>query len=77
MYGIAMPTKALKGRKISRDRTSSRSGGALGNVDVQYVVGSCTATRIDLAARKSWCESNDPELHCLYVAPPAKVLWVD
>jgi transposase len=34
---------------------------------------------IDLVARKSWCESNDPEVVGLYVDPPAKaiVLCVD
>ena len=32
----------------------------LGDVDVQYVWRFLRAQKIDLAARKSWCESNDP-----------------
>jgi len=59
---------------------------ALGDVDVQYVWRFLRDHRIDLAARKSWCESNDPEFASkaadvvgLYVDPPAKaiVLCVD
>src|SRR6201997_146844 len=59
---------------------------ALGDVDVQYVWRFLREHNIDLAARKSWCESNDPEFAAkaadvvgLYVAPPAKaiVLCVD
>src|SRR5258705_10023541 len=34
---------------------------ALGDVDVQHVWRFLRAQKIDLAARKSWCESNDPE----------------
>ena len=34
---------------------------ALGDVDVQYVWRFLRAQNIDLAARKSWCESNDPD----------------
>src|ERR1700676_754522 len=34
---------------------------ALGDVDVQYVWRFLRAQKIDLAGRKSWCESNDPE----------------
>ena len=34
---------------------------ALGDVDVQYVWRFLREHNIDLAARKSWCESNDPE----------------
>lgn len=34
---------------------------ALGDVDVQYVWRLLRAQNIDLAGRKSWCESNDPE----------------
>ena len=34
---------------------------ALGDVDVQYVWRSLRKQKIDLAGRKSWCESNDPE----------------
>src|SRR5712672_1279440 len=60
--------------------------GALGDVDVQYVWRFLRNSKIDLAARKSWCESNDPNFTAkaadvvgLYVAPPAKaiVLCVD
>jgi transposase len=59
---------------------------ALGDVDVQYVWRFLRAQKIDLAARKSWCESNDPEFAAkaadivgLYLAPPenAIVLCVD
>src|ERR1700735_4831090 len=59
---------------------------ALGDVDVQYVWRFLRDHRIDLAARKSWCESNDPEFASkaadvvgLYVDPPAKaiVLCID
>jgi transposase len=59
---------------------------ALGDVDVQYVWRFLRNHRIDLAARKSWCESNDPDFAAkaadvvgLYVDPPAKaiVLCVD
>ncbi len=59
---------------------------ALGDVDVQYVWRFLRAQKIDLAARKSWCESNDPdfaakaaEIVGLYLDPPenALVLAVD
>lgn len=59
---------------------------ALGDVDVQYVWRFLREHNIDLAARKSWCESNDPAFTAkaadvvgLYVDPPAKaiVLCVD
>jgi transposase len=59
---------------------------ALGDVDVQYVWRFLRSHKIDLAARKSWCESNDPNFTAkaadvvgLYIAPPAKaiVLCVD
>jgi transposase len=59
---------------------------ALGDVDVQYIWRFLRAHKIDLAARKSWCESNDPEFAAkaadivgLYLAPPenAIVLCVD
>jgi transposase len=58
----------------------------LGDVDVQYVWRFLRTHRIDLAARKSWCESDDPEFAAkaadvvgLYMAPPKKaiVLCVD
>jgi len=52
---------------------------ALVDVDVQYVWRFLRSHKIDLAARKSWCESNDPNFAAkaadvvgLYVAPPAK-----
>ena len=59
---------------------------ALGDVDVQYVWRFLRVQKIDLARRKSWCESNDPDFTAkaadivgLYIAPPAKaiVLCVD
>jgi len=59
---------------------------ALGDVDVQYVWRFLRGHKIDLAARKSWCESDDPEFASkaadvvgLYVDPPAKaiVLCID
>src|SRR6202165_5425511 len=59
---------------------------ALDDVDVQYVWRFLRSHKIDLAARKSWSESNDPNFTAkaadvvgLYVAPPAKaiVLCVD
>jgi transposase len=59
---------------------------ALGDVDVQYVWRFLRAQKIDLSARKSWCESNDPdfaakaaEIVGLYLNPPehALVLAVD
>jgi transposase len=58
----------------------------LQDVDVQYVWRFLREHKIDLIARKSWCESNDPEFTKkaadvvgLYVDPPAKaiVLCVD
>src|SRR6202040_10191 len=59
---------------------------ALADVDVQYVWRFLREHNIDLAARKSWCESNDPafvakaaDVVGLDVDPPAKaiVLCVD
>lgn len=59
---------------------------ALEDVDVQYVWRCLRHYKIDLAARKSWCESNDPDFAAkaadvvgLYVNPPTKaiVLCVD
>jgi len=59
---------------------------ALGDVDIQYVWRFLRAQKIDLAGRKSWCESNDPEFVAkaadvvgLYMAPPenAIVICVD
>src|SRR5215475_4692408 len=60
--------------------------GELADVDVQYVWRFLRSHKIDLAARKSWCESHDPNFTAkaadvvgLYVAPPEKaiVLCVD
>jgi transposase len=59
---------------------------ALGDVDVQYVWRFLRAQKVDLAGRKSWCESNDPDFVAkaadvvgLYMAPPenAIVICVD
>jgi hypothetical protein len=53
----------------------------LGDVDVQYVWRFLRRHKIDLVARKSWCESNDPDFTAkaadvvgLYVAPPEKAI---
>jgi transposase len=55
--------------------------GALGDVDVQYAWRFLRSHKIDLVARKSWCESNDPNFTAkaadvvgLYVAPPEKAM---
>jgi transposase len=59
---------------------------ALADVHVQYIWRFLRAQKIDLAGRKSWCESNDPEFAAkaadivgLYMDPPKKaiVLCVD
>ena len=59
---------------------------ALGDVHEQQVWRFLRAQKIDLAGRKSWCESNDPEFAAkaadvvgLYIAPPenAIVICVD
>jgi transposase len=59
---------------------------ALQDVDVQYVWRFLREQKVDLVARKSWCESNDPKFTAkaadvvgLYIDPPAKaiVLCVD
>ena len=66
--------------------TGSLIAKALGDVDVQQVWRVLRAQKINLAARKSWCESNDPEFDAkaaevvgLYLAPPenAIVICVD
>jgi transposase len=56
---------------------------ALGDVDVQQVWRVLRAQKIDLAARKSWCESNDPEFAAkaaeivgLYMAPPEDAIVI-
>ena len=55
----------------------------LGDVDVQQVWRVLRAQKIDLAARKSWCESNDPEFAAkaaevvgLYMAPPENAIVI-
>jgi hypothetical protein len=72
--------------RIFATNPSFEVGKALGDVDVQYVWRFLRDHDIDLAARKSWCESNDPafvakaaDVVGLYVDPPAKaiVLCVD
>jgi transposase len=66
--------------------TAPRLATELGDVSDQYVWRFLRAQRIDLAGRKSWCLSNDPEFAAraaaivgLYLAPPehAIVLAVD
>lgn len=54
---------------------------ALEDVDVQYVWRFLRRAKIDLAARKSRCESDDPDFAAkaaeavgLYLAPPAKAI---
>ena len=56
---------------------------ALGDVDVQQVWRVLRAQKIDLSARKSWCESNDPEFAAkaaevvgLYLAPPENAIVI-
>lgn len=56
---------------------------ALGDVDVQYVWRLLRARKIDLAGRKSWCESDDPEFVAkaadvvgLYLAPPENAIVI-
>src|SRR5215204_5955627 len=72
--------------KATNKRILALLAKALGDVDVQYVWRFLREHNIDLAARKSWCESNDPAFAAkaadvvgLYVDPPAKavVLCVD
>ena len=54
---------------------------ALGDIDVQYVWRFLRSHKIDLAARKSWCESNNPNFTAKaanvvgpYAAPPDKAI---
>lgn len=56
---------------------------ALGDVDVNYVRRFLRKQKIDLAGRKSWCESNDPDFAAkaaevvgLYMAPPKNALVI-
>jgi hypothetical protein len=53
--GLVEPGQAAS--CIARPPLQADSGGA---ADVQYVWRFLRAQKIDLAARKSWCESNDP-----------------
>src|SRR5947209_5046719 len=66
--------------------TGSLIATELGDVHEQYVWRFLRTQRIDLAGRKSWCESEDPEFAAkaadvvgLYIAPPenAVVICVD
>ncbi len=60
---------------------------ALGDVDVQYVWRFLRRHKIDLEARKSWCESNDPDFrakaagrgwpHIAFLPEKAIVLCID
>lgn len=56
---------------------------ALKDVDVQYVWRFLRTHKIDLAGRKSWCESDDPEFTAkaadvvgLYMAPPKRAIVI-
>ena len=84
---VRRPTDAFWRFWISRHRKAMPDGRvrcsaqALGDVDVQYVWRFLREHDIDLAARKSWCESNDPEFAAkaadvvgLYIDPPAKAI---
>jgi hypothetical protein len=86
------PTNGFRSCSINRRLRGSRAGpgpllaGELGDVDVQYVWRFLRSHKIDLAARKAWCESNDSHFTAkaadvvgLYVAPTEKaiVLCVD
>jgi len=91
IYGAATGKRILKLLDRSPPKGYARWTGpllaeALGDVDVQYVWRFLRAQKIDLAGRKSWCESDDPdftvkaaEIVGLYIAPPDKavVLCVD
>ncbi len=75
--GAGPPTKKERG---AEGRGGPGGGGiatALGDVHVQYVWRFLRAQKIDPAARKSWCQSNDPEFAAkaaeivgLYLDPP-------
>jgi hypothetical protein len=54
------------------------------DIDVQYVWRFLRNQKIDLKARKSWCESNDPDFASkaadvvgLYIDPPGKAIVLD
>ncbi len=66
--------------------TAKLAAEALGDVDINYVRRFLRKHKIDLAGRKSWCESKDPEFAAkaadvvgLYMSPPenAIVLCID
>jgi hypothetical protein len=58
----AFGLRSLDGPLLSRE---------LGDVSDQYVWHFLRAHKIDLAARKSWCESDDPDFVAnLYLDPP-------
>jgi len=55
----------------------------LGDVDINYVQRFLRKQKIDLAGRKSWCESKDPEFAAkaaevvgLYMSPPANAIVI-
>lgn len=84
--GVAHQAPLVLGLFAKAGETGPLLAEALGDVDVQYVWRFLRSHKIDLVARKSWCESNDPNFTAkaadvvgLYVAPPAKaiVLCVD
>lgn len=91
IYGKATDKRILALLNLPPPKGYARWSGpllaaALGDVDVQYVWRFLRAQQIDLAGRKSWCESNDPEFAAkaaevvgLYMAPPknAIVICVD
>ena len=91
IYGAATGKRILKLLDRAPPKGYARWTGpllaeALGDVDVQYIWRFLRAQKIDLARRKSWCESNDPDFTAkaadivgLYLAPPAKaiVLCID
>jgi transposase len=91
IYGAATDKRILKLLDRSPPEGYGRWTGpllaeVLGDVSVQYVWRCLRMQKIDLAGRKSWCESDDPDFTAkaadvvgLYIAPPDKaiVLCVD
>jgi transposase len=71
---------AILDQRVPKGRarwTCELTSEALGDVDVNYVRRFLGKQKIDLAGRKSWCESKDPEFAAkasdvvgLYLAPP-------
>ena len=49
---------------------------ALGDIDVQFVWRFLRAQKIDLAGRKSWCESNDPAFAVTILAAGVVGLYI-